>query len=142
MLYQPMSSPMIMMMLGFGCATAGLVVHVSATRSAPTAARILRMLSSILLGEFRAQLGGCDRLALSPSTVSASQQQLDVWRRADNGGSRRAEGPQGSYACRVRRPQLGQIQPKRTGAPADDPLELADGLALQPTFETDDADAR
>src|SRR6266542_37842 len=82
------------------------------------------------------------RLALSPSTVSASQQQLDVGRRADNGGPRRAEGPQGSYACRVRRPQLGQIQPNRTGAPVDDPLEFADGLALQPTFESDHVDAR
>src|SRR5438552_4102517 len=136
MLNQPMSSPMIMMMLGFGCAAAGPVAHASATTSTATATlAILRILSSVVwLSALRA-------LVARAPLGSASQQQLDVWRRADQQSARGMQCPQGSEPRRVRRPQLGEVDPERPRASADDPLELGDAVARQPTLQAHDPDA-
>src|SRR6266581_9444057 len=74
--------------------------------------------------------------------VSDSQEQPHVRRRADKRGTRRAEGPQGIEPRRVCRPQLGEVETERPRSPACDPLELADGLALQPILQAHDSDAR
>ena len=43
---------------------------------------------------------------------------------------------------RVRRPQFGEVETERPGSSADDPLELGNGLALQPTLKAHGPDAR